>query len=148
MATTIIPVVPTLHSGIGILTVLPEKAAYTLRHILSEAGKARQSTEKESVSIRQFIHEYEQYPDLLCSKLQIAIQGRMDYLYKDPNPGEQINIECIPQFYDDGAKYDIKIIMSGQYIVNERFVSFFETNIFEITEDRILKLKLEGTPYE
>lgn len=143
------PIVPTLYSGIGILKLLPEKAAYILMFILSNPGKGFQASESESVSIRQFIYEFEQQPQMLCTKLEIAIQYHMNHLLPDPNRGDAVEIACVPKHYqEDPMKYDIEISISGRYYQNEQLIPFYQSNIFEITPDHVLKLKLEGTPYE
>lgn len=145
---TMLPIIPTLHSGVGILKSLPEKAAYLLRHIISNPGKAHQATEKESVSIRQLIYQYEQDPDLLCSNLQVAVQGRMDLLVRNDPVSESVEINCSPVFRSEPELYDINIEISGTFLVNGSHREFYESQIFVITPDKILQLKLEGTPYE
>lgn len=143
----LIPIVPTLQSGIGILTNIEETVSYLIRHVLANPGKAHQVTEEEMRSIRQIAMTYDKEPERLCGALEEALKSRLRYL--SVTPGNDIQITCTAQYrQEDPAVYDIKLRVSGSYInENGNSVPFNIGELFEINENKTLSLKLKGSSY-
>lgn len=77
-----VPIIPTLHNGVGIITKQEDIVAYLLRHVTACPGSTSPDFENELLSLRKLTAQYGNDPDVLSGvfqdRLQTVIQRYVD----------------------------------------------------------------------
>ena len=130
------PIIPTLHSNVGILTEKSDIVAYVIRHILAQAKKTSVHLDNYKVSFRKLEAEY----GANTEELRTALSRHLDkVLYRYfPDGSVRVVVTSSPTTTDGVYTLEIKAnsytkdTPGGSLILTDANVSIKDGNVFNI----------------
>lgn len=130
------PIIPTLHSNVGILTEKSDIVAYVIRHILAQAKKTSVHLDNFKVSFRKLEAEY----GANTEELREALSRHLDAVLYRYFPDGSVRVVVGSSATDVDGVYTLEIKATsyttespgGSLILTDADVSIKDGNVFNI----------------
>lgn len=131
-----IPIVPTLHSNVGILTEKADIVAYVIRHVLAQAKKTSVHLDEFKVSFRKLEAQY----GANTEELKEALSRHLDRVLYRYFPDGSVRVSVSSSVTDTEGVYTLEIKANsytrdtpgGSLILTDANVSIKDGNVFNI----------------